>query len=287
MSVTATPISEKSTLRTYAFVLGVLLLLCYWRTIAGTVQHLYQGEDMTHSFVAPFVAAYVIWSRRSHWPSHAMMPDIWGFAPLLAGTGLAMIGALGSSSTLLLLALWISLIGCITVIGGRPALRFFAFPLLLLLFMFPLPGPLYSKVTLPLQLLASRGAELSFHLLGMKAVRHGDIIELPSQMLGIAEACSGLRSLVTLAFFSLIYSYWNEPSKWRRRILVTASVPASILMNILRITATGLLGEWNRTYTQGVWHEMLGYAALIAGFCCVWILHLVIKGFGYRNITNA
>lgn len=284
----ALPFTQNNALRLYIAVFAALLLVCYWKTITGTVQILYRSDDMTHAFFAPIIAAYAIWERRRHWPSSSeIRQDVWGLAPLLCGVVLGVIGTLGSSSTLLRLALSMSLIGCIAVVGGRAVLWVLAFPLVLLLFMFPIPSPIYAKLTLPLQLLATRGAEATFHLLGVAAVRNGNLIDLPSQRLEVAEACSGIRSLVTLAFFCLVYSYWNERRLWVRAILVLAAIPSSVFMNIIRIAATGLIGDWNRTYTEGVWHEMLGYAALVAGFGCVCGIHVVLSRMFSRQVSDA
>jgi exosortase len=285
--VPALPLTPNNALRLYVAVFAALLLLCYGKTVASTAQILYRSDDMAHAFFAPAIAAYAIWGRRRNWPSSSeIRQDIWGLAPLFCGAALGIIGTLGSSSTLLRLALFVSLIGCIALVVGRAVLRVLAFPLILLLFMFPIPSPIYAKLTLPLQLLASRGAEAAFHLLGVAAVRSGNLIDMPSQRLEVAEACSGIRSLVTLAFFCLVYSYWNERRSWVRAILVLAAIPSSVFMNIIRITATGLIGEWNHTYTQGVWHETLGYLALVAGFGCVCGIHIALSRVFSRQVSD-
>jgi exosortase len=179
-----------------------------------------------------------------------------------------------------------SLTGCILVTCGPKALRFLAFPLVLLLFACPIPSPLYHKLALPLQAVASRGAELILNLFRFHAVRNGNLIYLPSQILFVAQACSGVQSLLTLTFFCVVYSYWNESRFWTRVLLAAAAVPASILMNIVRISLTGILGEFDHKYTQGNWHSALGYVTLILAFCLVWRIHtLSLRGLQHESVV--
>ncbi|MFZ0594685.1 MAG: exosortase/archaeosortase family protein [Bryobacteraceae bacterium] len=273
------PIS-KNLWGSYVTTVSLLLLVCYWSTITGTVQVLFQTGDMACAIFPPVIAAYVIWSRRSQWPSTAIAPNANGAAALLAGAALAALAVLGGSLTLARFAFLFSLVGCILVACGATILRFLAFPLTLLLFALPIPSPLYHALALPLQAVAGRGAEIILNLLGFHAVRTGNSISLPSQILVVSQACSGVQSLRTLAFFCLIYSYWNESRIWLRAALVAAVLPASILMNIVRISVTGMLGEFNHKYTQGTWHSALGYVTSLLAFCVIWGVHtLVSHGF--------
>ncbi len=260
----------------YVATLSLLLLFCYRSTITGTVQVLFQTGDVACAIFPPVIAAYVIWSRRIEWPSAEIAPNISGAALLLAGTALAPLAILGGSLTLSRFAFLFSFVGCILVTCGSKILRFLAFPLSLLLFSLPIPSPLFHALALPLQTVAGRGAEIILNLLGFHAVRTGNSISLPSQILVVSQACSGVQSLRTLAFFCLIYSYWNESRIWLRAALVSAVLPASILMNIVRISVTGMLGEFNHKYTQGGWHSTLGYITSILAFCLIWGAHAFV-----------
>jgi exosortase len=271
----------------YAAALALLLLVCYWSTITGTFQVLVQTGDTARAIFPPIIAAYVIWSRRREWPSTEIAPNMGGVAALLAGAVLAAIAILGGSLTLSRLAFLFSLCGCILVTCGAKILRFLAFPLVLLLFACPIPSPLYHKFALPLQAIASRGAEIILNLFRFHAVRSGNLIYLPSQILVVSQACSGVQSLLTLAFFCFVYGYWNESGIWPRAALAAAALPASILMNILRITVTGLVGEFDHKYTQGAWHSVLGYVTLVLGFCLVSRVHTLALRASHREITEA
>jgi exosortase len=266
-------------------ILFSLLLVSYWSTIVGTVQVLFEMGDAACAIFPPAIAVYVIWSRKHEWPSAKMTPHAGGAAALLGGMALAMLAVLGGSLTLSRFAFLFSLTGCILVTCGVRVLRFLAFPLTLLLFALPIPSPLFHQLAVPLQAVAGREAEIVLNLFNFHAVRTGNSISLPSQILVISQACSGIQSLRTLAFFCLVYSYWNESRIWLRAALIAAVVPASILMNVVRISVTGMLGEFDHQYTQGAWHSGLGYVTSILAFCLIWGGHTLISRRTHREVT--
>lgn len=257
--------------------MAVLLLLCYWHTINGTIQLFFHTDDMAHAIFAPVIAAYIAWTQRSNWATTEIASDIRGGVLLVVAAAIAIIATLGESLTLSRLALFISLTGCILVTFGPKILRLHAFPLCLLLFTFPIPSSLHDKLTLPLQAIGSRGAEIALQLIHVHVFREGNLLYLPSQILVVSQACSGIQGLITLVFFCVVYSYWNESGILPRAALIAAALPASIIMNTIRIAATGLLGEWNLKYTVGAWHTALGYLTLALGFGLVWGAHRLLS----------
>ncbi len=250
-----------------------LLLLCYWQTISATAILLTASEDMAHGFFAPFLAGFLLWSNRSRLAVGA--PSLWALPLLGLGALLAVPASLGASTTISRFGLLLSLAGCTLVFGGIPLLKAVRFPLALLLYTFPIPGVLYGEITLPLQLLASRLAEVSFELLGYSVLREGNIIELSNQKLSVVEACSGLRSLVTLSFFTAAYAYLLESRNWVRTLLFLAANPSAILINAMRITLTGVLGKVNPAWTKGTVHDITGWGCFAIGFVIVLMVHLL------------
>ena len=95
-------------------------------------------------------------------------------------------------------------------------------------------------------LLASKLSEHVFELIGFSVLRDGNVLQLTHQRLSVVEACSGIRSLITLSFFCLVYVYFMDDRQWRRAVVVAAAVPAAILVNVFRITFTGVLGKYAR-----------------------------------------
>lgn len=268
-------------------VLFLLLLIVYAPTLIWTGKVILSSDDMAHGMCAPLIAGYVIYQKRALVFRHPTAPNRWGLAILIMGALLAVSGTLSGSTTVLRFAFLISLASCVLLFGGVPALSQLKFPILLLLFTFPIPPVLYGQVTAPLQSLATIVSQWFLDLLGYSVLREGNLLELPHYRLSIVEACSGIRSLVTLLFFSCIYSYFMERKFWTRVTLVALSVPSALLLNVIRITVTGVLGEWRPELTKGTDHEILGWICLVLGFGLILLLYrglrLAKRGFSFAH----
>jgi exosortase len=235
------------------------------------------SDDMAYGFFAPIVALYVAWNNRAALLHPGAPSSAWSIALVGFGACIGTIATLANSSTFSRVGFLLSLAGCLLWAGGSPTLRRFAFPLGLLLFTFPIPDVLYGEITQPLQLLATRLSEGAFELLGFSVIREGNILQLTYMSLSVVEACSGLRSLITLTFFCLVYGYFFESRLWLRFCVVLLAIPSAILINVLRITTTGILGKYNIAWTEGTYHEIVGWTAFVLGFALVLACHLAIR----------
>lgn len=256
---------------------GILLLACYGHTLWITGKLLAFNEDMAHGFFAPIVAAFIAWERRQALLSSVSPPSRSGIVLLVVAALMAMWATLANSPTFSRFAFLVSLAGCVLVIGGAHAFRRFRFPILLLVFTFPVPPVLYGELTLPMQLLASRLSEGTLEFLGYSVIREGNILELAHHRVSVVEACSGMRSLVSLSFFCLVYAYFLEPRPWLRVFVVLSAIPSAIFLNVIRITATSILGEVSSDLTEGVYHDMLGWSVFVVGFFLVVLTHRLIR----------
>jgi len=156
-------------------------------------------------------------------------------------------------------------------------LRRLAFPLFLLVFMIRIPLFIYSQITLPLQLLASRVAEAALVTLGIPVLREGNILELASQRLSVVEACSGIRSLLSLSFLALVYTYFFDRKVWMRVALLIAAVPIAIVANAARVTMTGILSEYRPELTQGFFHDFEGWGVFMVALAALILTHRVLN----------
>jgi len=196
--------------RVLAGILFPLMLAVYAPTVIWTARVIFSSDDMAHGMCAPFIAAYVVFQKRKSVLSNLSEPNRWGLVVLGLAALLAITGSLGDSTTVLRFAFLISLASCVAVVGGLRAVSQLRFPILLLLFTFPIPPTLYAQITGPLQSLATNLSQTCLELLGYSALREGNLLELPHYRLSIVEACSGIRSLVTLLFFCCIYAYFMK-----------------------------------------------------------------------------
>jgi exosortase len=154
--------------------------------------------------------------------------------------------------------------------------------LFLLFFMVPIPAIIYSRITFPLQLLASRVAEFVLTLLDVPVLREGNILELPEQRLSVVEACSGIRSLLSLTFLSLVYGYFFESRTWIRVVLFLATVPIAIVANASRVTLTGLLTQFRPELAEGFFHTAQGWVIfMVALFIMVFVHQLLTRVYDF------
>lgn len=254
-----------------------LLIAAYFPILAKLVAQWSTDEDFTHGFLVPVVALYLVWQRREEILRIERRPAWWGAGLLVWAVLQAFVGMLGAELFLQRSAFLISLAGMLLVMGGTKLFRALLFPLLLLPFMIPIPSVIYNQITFPLQLFASRVAEWALDLMGIPVLRDGNILELASQQLSVAEACSGIRSLLALSFMSLVYAYFFDRKVWMRWVLLIATVPIAIIANAGRVTLTGYLSEIDTDLARGTFHEMEGWVIFVIAFLMLIAVHGLIN----------
>ena len=150
-----------------------------------------------------------------------------------------LLGVYGAELFLSRISLVILLAGLTLCFGGWELLRELRFVLLVLLLAIPIPSIIFNEITLPLQILASKLSSALLPLFGVPVLREGNVIELPAMRLEVAEACSGIRSLMSLFTLAVFYGYFLEKSFLRRAVLALASIPIAIAANAVAFLARG------------------------------------------------
>lgn len=225
----------------------------------------YSYAEMGHGFIAPPLAFYVLWQKREELATLPVRGSDWAFALVVTCVLLIVAASFARWVFPSQVALWALLVGLVAFLLGWHWVRALAFPLLLLLLTIPPPSFLYTRVTFELQLLASRLGEFGLELLGYSVLREGNVLRTVGGTLSVAEACSGIRSLVTLFFFFVVYGYFLIPENRIRWILLLAVAPVAVVANGLRIICTGVLVQYNPALAEGLTHEMSGYITLFLG----------------------
>jgi exosortase len=256
---------------------SALLILGSFPTLQYLVHTWATDEDVGHGFFVPVVAAWIAWQRRDKILAMKLEPAWWGLVVMAWGAAQGYVGTLGAEYFLQRTSVLVILVGLLITIGGMPLVRALAFPLLLLPFMIPFPTVIYNKITFPLQLFASWVAENMLNLLGYPVYRDGNILELASQKLSVAEACSGIRSLLSLSFLSLVYAYFFDSQVWMRWVLFVATIPIAIAANAGRVTITGILSEINPELARGFFHELEGWVIFVIAAVLLVALHGAIR----------
>ena len=270
------PASKTEFAYTKLVVFAVLILLCYAPAILSMAHDWATNEDMGHGFFAPVVAGYLLWRQREELMAMPAQPNWWGLGLVLLGAAQSLVATLGVELFLSRTALIVTLTGMVWFLGGTAILKKTAFPLFLLCFMAPIPAVIFNSVTFPLQILASRLAEYSLDLLGVPVLREGNVLELPSGPLSVVEACSGIRSLLSLTFLSLVYGCFFEKRRSVRALLFVATIPIAILANGGRVTITGLLAQVKPELAQGFFHESTGWVIFMLAMAMLLLFHQAV-----------
>jgi exosortase len=185
------------------------------------------------------------------------------------------------------LSLIIVLAGLVWEFWGIKTARAMAFPIGFLLFMIPIPSILMQKITFPMQLFSSSVAEASLKALEIPVLREGNIIHLPHNTLEVAEACSGIRSLMSLLALGVIFAYFTKSKLWQRTVLVLACFPIAIVVNSLRVSATGILANYyGLSVAEGFFHGFSGYVLFIVAFLLLLALGFLLSKLSRHSKAN-
>lgn len=244
----------------------------------------YELPDFSHGFLIPFFVGYLLWERRGELRETPVQPTWAGLPVVLVGLFLLLTGIFGADLFLSRISFVLLAAGVIWMLSGAAMLRQLRFSLFVLLLAIPLPALVFNQITFPLQLLASRLASSLLPLVGVPVLRDGNVIQLPAMSLEVAEACSGIRSLLSLFTLSVIYGYFLERNQWRRVLLALASIPIAVGANAARIVGTGLCVQyWDPDKAQGFFHEFSGWLMFIVSLGCLYLVHKAIRAFGTRS----
>jgi len=261
---------------------GLLLVavlgLLYAPVVKVLVYQWYNDADYSHGFIVPILSAYLIWARRDKLREIARRPSAWGMVVVLGSLGLLFLGSLGAELSLTRLSILGTICGLIVYFAGWAVLRAMTFPLAFLLFAIPIPVVIYNEIVFPLQFLASRFATRTLEMLNLFPImREGNVLVLPHMKLEVVEACSGIRSLMSLLALAAGYGYVVERSVAVRWLLVFAMVPLAIISNGTRVMITAIMGNYaGRQAAQGFMHEFSGWVIFVVATILFLLLHSFI-----------
>jgi exosortase len=259
-------------------VLAVLSIWLYWPTLAHLVGQWWNDPNFSHGFFVPLFSAFVIWQERDRLARITPQPSWAGLIVLLAALGMLVVGRLGAELFLDRSSLLLLLAGVVILFLGWNLFRAVLFPWAFLVLMIPIPTIVFNQITFPLQLLASKVAATVLPVLGVPILREGNVINLPSMALEIAEACSGIRSLMSLVTLAIIYGYLMEKRLWVRWLLALASVPIAVAANSIRIIGTGLLVQyWDVEKAEGYFHASWGWIIFVVSLVMLYALHGLVR----------
>lgn len=271
-------------------VLAALVFVLYGSILRALVLDWWHDPNYGHGFLVPVFAGFVLWKKRERLTRVAIKPANFGLLVMLGAVGLLLVGSLGAELFSTRFSLLVMIGGIVFFLMGWAMLRAVLFPLSFLVLMIPIPVLIYNQITFPLQLLASRFATFWLQLVNVPVLREGNLIILPNYTLEVVDACSGIRSLMTLITLAIAYGYLVESRRWIRWLMVLLMVPIAIVSNSIRIVGAGFLTyHIGPKMAEGFFHEFSGWvifvAALLLMFACHWLLRKI--PFGRKGNANA
>jgi exosortase len=259
--------------------LAVVLLYLYATILHRLVDEWWTDPNFSHGFFVPPFAAFLIWKNRDRLKTVAVEPSMSGLAMVAFGLGALVVGSLGAELFLSRTSLLFVLAGLVVYFKGWKYFRMIFFPWLFLFLMVPPPTLIMNHITIPLQFVASDLATWFLRFAGVPVLQNGNIIQLPNMALDVVEACSGIRSLISLGVMAIIYGYLLESSNVLRVFLAVAAIPIAVLANGLRIMGTGLTGlYWDPSKAQGFFHEFSGWVIFVIALLTLYVVHQALRG---------
>jgi exosortase len=299
MSVLATKHSWR------AIALVSVILFTYGTVLVKLSHDWWSDENYSHGLLVPFVIGYILWSRRSKLAAEHARPSV-----LLGGLAVAIAlfalwtGVAGAELYTQRMSLVLLIAGTVVYFGGLGVLRSVLVPLVLLLLAIPIPAIVFNKIAFPLQLFASRVAVWSMTVLGIPVLRMGNVIELKplnsfaTKKLEVVEACSGIRSMMTLLTLAVVFAYFTFPRSdnpsgpqgklrsyglIRSAIIVLSAVPIAILTNAARVSGTGILSHYYGIgVAEGFFHTFSGWAIYVVAFLMLFGTGWIVDRFKPR-----
>lgn len=252
----------------------ILIWVLFGDALVDMAHDWWNEPSLSQGMLLPPLALYIAWIQRQRWLSIPAGSDARGVIVSALACAVFVLGKLASEFFLMRISFVILLAGLVWTYWGKQRLKALGFPLVVLATMVPLPALVYNSLAAPLQLLASDLATQIAQAVGISVFRDGNIIQLAGVQLGVAEACSGLTSLSSLMVGGVLLGYLMCDRIITRVLLFATAIPLAIVVNIMRVTGTAIIADYNEEYAMGYYHSFSGWLVFVAGFG---LLYLVAK----------
>jgi exosortase len=259
-------------------VVAAATVAVYLPILTSLVRQWASDDNYSHGFLVVPFALWFVWRDRARLARLRRAPNAAGYLVVAGALLLFLAGRLGAELFLTRVSLIGVVAGSVLALYGLPVLRAIAFPLVLTLVAIPLPAVLFNRIAFPLQLVASRTAETVMSAAGIPVLREGNVLELPAMKLEVAQACSGIRSLVSLIAVALLLGRLAGARRWARVALVVLAVPIAIVANAARVAGTGVAAQWLGPYAaEGFFHEFAGWVVFVAALILLLGVHRCLR----------
>jgi exosortase len=247
--------------------------------VASKLVHDWLHDDnYSHGVLIVPLALFFAWERRAALRQAPIAGSIAGLILVAASLGLLVAGTLGAELFLTRVSIIGTIAGTVLFLCGWRHVRILAFPLLFLFLMVPIPAIIFNQIAFPLQLLASKLGTAGMQACSVPVLREGNVIVLANTTLEVAEACSGIRSLVSLLTLGIVYGYFTDKRVWVRTFVALSTVPIAIAANGFRVGGTGVLAHYyGPDLAQGFFHEFSGWLVFVVALVMLFVLTYIIR----------
>jgi exosortase len=275
LSAAAEPPRSFSMLILYPF---ALLMVVYFPALSELVQDWLGDDNYSHGFLVPLVSGYLLWQKRALLASLPRRIDMLGLAAVIAGLCLFVVANAASEYFTLRVSFVLSLFGLVWYFYGREIMKHTWFEFFFLLFMIPIPYVIYYSATFPMQTLATKITVWFLAAIGTDAYRVGNVIHISGHSLEVAEACSGVRSLVSLMALGAFYAHTTQKQFVPKAILFLSTIPLAVAGNVFRVAVTAIFVH---AVTSDVliepWHSLMGLLVFVVAFVSLFIESAILR----------
>jgi exosortase len=270
---------HKGKLAAFLVLLSSFLFL-YYSVIGPLIRDWVDDGNYSHGFFILPISLYFVWKNRRRYRSAKLEPSLLGLIMVLGSLAVLFAGVLGADIFMTRITLIGVIAGAVLYVYGWQHLKLAIYPILFLILMIPLPAIIFNQIAFPLQIIASKFSEIVLYMVGIPALREGNIIQLPNISLEVVEACSGIRSLLSMLTLSIVYGYFADNRIWIRILLAMSTVPIAILTNGVRVALTGIAAHrFGAEAAQGFIHGFSGWLIFLLAFLMLFLLLRLIHCF--------
>lgn len=258
--------------------LFLLWVAAFYPLYPQLVREWLSNSDNSHAFLVPVIAMYFVWQKKNVMQLLCATTSAWGGGLLVVSLLVYVVSSAGGIAFPARITMVTSLFGLVWFCLGKEFIRKLAFPIAFLLFMVPIPYSFISQVSLPLQLMATNVSAALIGTCSIPVYKEGNMLYFIQTQLEVAEACSGIRSIVSLTMISLIFCFLSRDGWWRKIVVVSAAIPIAIVANIFRVTGTGVLAHfYGDRVAKGFLHEFSGLAIFAFGFAMLFAIFFFVN----------
>lgn len=259
-------------------VLGTTFLILYFSVLENLVKNWWSDPNYSHGFLIPLMSLFFVWDRRDRILLLSPSPNTLGLSVMISGIILLIMGNIAAELFTMRFSMIIVIAGLVLYLLGTQYLKLFLLPILFLLLMIPIPFIIFNEIAFPLQLIAAKSATSVLNLLNIPVLREGNLISLSNTTLEVAEACSGIRSLVSLIALATVFAYFTQIKFWKQAFLVISAIPIAIIANAFRVSGTGILAYFfGEGMAHGFYHSFSGWVVFIVAFILMGTVGLLLK----------